>query len=121
MENLMANLYESTEELHDGFVVIRIKSGPFEGVEYTYGKIGITETDDKKYAKLILNTTVVKNPKNVILEDEFHKVAGDIVLHLLDEWLKEKEENESENRIDDITEPDDERRLLSQGDPISEE
>ena len=35
MENLMANLYESTEELHDGFVVIRIKSGPFEGVEYT--------------------------------------------------------------------------------------
>ena len=46
-------------------------------------------------------------------------LAGDIVIELLDNWLEESA-NESENRTDDITDIDDKRRFLSQGDPISE-
>lgn len=119
MENSTANLYEATEELHNGFVIIRIKSGPFEGVEYTYEKIGVEESDDKKTARLIFNPIVVKNPKDAILNDDFFKLAGDVVMHLLEKWLEENDE--PENRTDDFTNPDDKRRLLSQGDPISEE
>ena len=119
MENLTANLYEATEELHNGFVVVRIKSGPFEGVEYTYEKIGVEETEDKKSARLIFNPIIVKNPKDVILGEDFFQVAGDVVIDLLEKWIEEQDE--SENRTDDITDPDDKRRLLAQGDPVSEE
>ena len=48
MEKSMAELYEATEELHNGFVIIRIKSGLFEGVEYTYEKISVEESEDKQ-------------------------------------------------------------------------
>ena len=84
MENLTHNLYEATEELHNGFVIIRIKSGPFEGVEYTYEKIGVEETEDKKNARLIFNPIVVKNPKDVILNEDFFKLVGDVVTDLLE-------------------------------------
>lgn len=120
MENSTAKIYEATEELHNGFVIIRIKSGLFEGVEYTYEKIGVEESDDKKTAKLIFNPIVVKNPNDAILNEDFFKLAGDVVIDLLEKWIEEAE-NESENRIDNITDPDDERRLLAQGDPVSEE
>ena len=120
MEKSIIDLYEATEELHNGFVVIRIKSGPFEGVQYTYEKIGVEESEDKQTAKLIFNPIIVKNPNEVILGDDFAKVAGDVVMHLLEKWIEENE-NESEDRTDNITNPDDQRRLLSQGDPISEE
>lgn len=120
MENLIHNLYEATEELHNGFVVIRIKSGLFEGVEYTYEKIGVEETEDKQNARLIFNPIIVKNPKDVILGEEFFKLAGDVVIDLLEKWIEETN-NESENRTDNITNPDDERRLLSQSDPIPQE
>lgn len=119
MENSTLDLYEATEELYNDFVVIRIKRGPFEGVEYTYEKIGVEESEDKTKAKLIFNPIIVKNPKNAILNDDFFKLAGDVVIDLLEKWIEEN--NESENRTDDFTNPDDKRRLLSQGDPISEE
>lgn len=120
MEKSITELYEATEELHNGFVIIRIKSGEFEGVEYTYEKIGVEESEDKETARLIFNPIVVKNPKDVTLSDEFFKLVGDVVINLLEKWIEE-EKNESENRTNNIANPDDERRLLSQGDPISEE
>ena len=120
MENSIVKIYEATEETHNGFVVVRIKSGNFEGVEYTYEKIGVEETEDKKHAKLIFNPIIVKNPNNVILDDEFFKLAGDVIIDLLEKWIEETE-NESEDRADNFTNPDDERRLLSQGDPIPQE
>ena len=53
--------------------------------------------------------------------DIIHGELKDMMLEAEQELERaQKEEDESENRIDDITEPDDERRLLSQGDPISE-
>lgn len=120
MENSMSNFYEATEELHNGFVVIRIKIGQFEGVEYTYEKIGVDETPDKQSARLIFNPIVVKNPKNATLGEDFYKFAGDVIIDLLEKWIQEQD-NESTNRIDNITNTDDERRLLSQGDPIPQE
>jgi len=120
MENLMLNIYEATEQTHNGFVVVRIKTGKFEGVEYTYEKIGVEESEDKKHARLIFNPIVVKNPNNVTLNDEFFKLAGDVVIDLLEKWIEETE-NESEDRTNNFTNPDDERRLLSQGDPIPQE
>lgn len=119
MENSINNLYEATEELYNDFVVIRIKSGPFEGIEYTYEKIGVEESSDKKTAKLIFNPIVVKNPKDVIINDDFFKLAGDVVIDLLERWLEENDE--PKNRTDDFENPNDKRRLLSQGDPIFEE
>ena len=74
---------------------------------------------DKKSARLNFNINLVENPKEVIIGEEFYMLAGDIVIELLDNWLEESA-NESENRTDDITDIDDKRRLLSQGDPISE-
>lgn len=119
MENSTANLYEATEELHNGYVIVRIKTGPFKGVEYTYEKIGVEETQDKQSARLIFNPIIVKNPNDVKLDEDFFKLAGDVVIDLLEKWIEEQ--NESENRVSDITDPDDQRRLLAQGDPVSEE
>ena len=120
MEKSIKDLYEATEELHNGFVIVRIKSGKFEGVEYTYEKIGVEETEDKKSARLIFNPIIVKNPKDVILGEDFFQVAGDVVIDLLEKWIEEQD-NEPENRVDHFENPDDQRRLLAQGDPISEE
>jgi len=119
MENSINKFYEATEELHNNFVVIRITQGPFKGIEYTYEKIGVEESEDKKSARLIFNPIIVKNTSNVILDDDFYKLCGDVVIDLLDKWIEEN--NESESRTDYFENPDDKRRLLSQGDPISEE
>ena len=120
MEKSITEMYEATEELHNGFVIVRIKSGQFEGVEYTYEKIGVEESEDKKHAKLIFNPIIVKNPKDAILGEDFFKLAGDVVIDLLEKWIEELD-NEPENRIDHFENPDEQRRLLTQGDPISEE
>ena len=119
MENSIAKIYEYTEKTHNGYVVIRIRHGEYEGVEYTYEKLSVDEGIDKKSARLNFNINLVENPKEVIIGEEFYMLAGDIVIELLDNWLEESA-NESENRTDDITDIDDKRRFLSQGDPISE-
>ena len=50
MENSIAKIYEYTEKTHNGYVVIRIRHGEYEGVEYTYEKLSVDEGIDKKSA-----------------------------------------------------------------------
>jgi len=120
MEKSIKSLYEATEQIHNGFVVIKISSGLFEGIEFSYGKIDIKEDKENDRAVLHYKIDLVKNPNNVTLDEKFDKITGDIIVDLLEDWLEENE-NEFEDRIDNITNPDDKRKLLSQGDPISEE
>jgi hypothetical protein len=120
MEKSIKSLYEATEQVHNGFVVIKINSGKFEGIEFSYGKIDIKEDKENDRAVLHYKIDLVKNPNDVTLDEKFDQLTGDIVVDLLEDWLEENE-NEFEDRVDDITDTDDKRKLLSQGDPISEE
>ena len=120
MEKSISDLYEASDQTHENFVIIRIKDGPYIGIEYTYGKISVSESDDKTTAKFIFDPVIVKNPNNVKLDDVFFKLVGDILGNLLKKWIEETDD-EFEDRTDNITDIDDKRKLLSQGDPIFKE
>ena len=120
MEKPISDLYEASDQTHENFVIIRIKDGPYIGIEYTYGKISVSESDDKTTAKFIFDPVIVKNPNNVKLDDVFFKLVGDILGNLLEKWIEETDD-EFEDRTDNITDIDDKRKLLSQGDPIFKE
>lgn len=120
MEKSISDLYEATEQTHEDYVIIRITDGPYRGVEYTYGNISVAESEDKSQAKLVFDPTVVKNPNDAKLDEAFFNLVGDVLVNVLEKWIEETKD-EFEDRTDDITKPDDKRKLLSQGDPIFEE
>jgi hypothetical protein len=120
MEKSISDLYEASDQTHEDFVIVRIKDGPYVGVEYTYGKISVSESEDKTAAKFIFDPIIVKNPNDVKLDDVFFKLVGDVLVNLLENWIEETKD-EFEDRTDNITDIDDERKLLSQGDPIFKE
>ena len=68
----------------------------------------------------MFDPTVVKNPNDAKLDEAFFNLVGDVLVNVLEKWIEETKD-EFEDRTDDITKPDDKRKLLSQGDPIFEE
>lgn len=68
-------------------VAIRIMEGTYEGCVLLYGKVWIEEKDDE--AVLHFNVDLVENPRNVtIVQQDFTKFAGDLLLSKLEEEVK---------------------------------
>lgn len=65
---------------------IRIRKGPFSGLVYCYGRVGVVEQPEG--AKLEFSFDMVENPRDVDLDSKrLHKLMGDILVFLLDEQL----------------------------------
>ena len=68
-------------------VAIRIMEGTYEGCVLLYGKVWIEEKDDE--AVLHFNVDLVENPRNAtIVQQDFTKFAGDLLLAKLEEGTK---------------------------------
>lgn len=87
-------LYEFVDnELHKGFVPIRVTNGEFSGLKFIYGKIQFNEIDnDEENLSVKFDYDVIDNPKEIDLEknrENITKVLGDILVEVL---LNEMEE-----------------------------
>lgn len=69
---------------------IHIKTGQFEGVQYAYGKIGLTETKDGnatlKFNYVILDACDFAQDM-LKCSTEFNNHVGDILVHILEDSL----------------------------------
>jgi len=81
---------------------IRIKTGDFAGVEFTFGKVIVEELDDKAYIKFEYK---IHNKKELDGNEEFEKVLEVLMNSLLLHSL-ELAEVEYERRKKDIKAPD---------------
>ena len=75
----------------DEYSCIKITEGKFIGTIYHYGKVSFAPESEMKEGKLPMkfDYTVVKNPRNVDIDDgHFIDYIGDILLELLEEQVK---------------------------------
>lgn len=80
---------EALESTINGFSVIRIKTGKFEGIEFTYGSVYLKEDEAKENATIQFEYNLVKGePDNV---EEFNKLTGDLLISILEEQLNNGE------------------------------
>ena len=74
---------------------VRIKTGAWADVVYTYGKIGIVESSSKEEATLQFNYKILEAgdfEENVLQYDtDFNNHVGDILSHILQESLEHNE------------------------------
>lgn len=76
-------LVEVTDKSINGFQVIRIKKGEFEGIEYIYGSVSFEEIGDTVKLHFVYDL-VSGCPAD---EPKFHKLTGDILVSILDRQL----------------------------------
>ena len=71
---------------------IRILTGTWADVIYTYGKIGIKESSDKEEATLQFNYAIVDSgdyeSDDLVKSEEFNNHVGDILSHILTDALE---------------------------------
>jgi len=79
---------ETTKDDINGFIVIRIKKGEFEGVEFTYGAVAVNEVIGT--ATLSFEYNVIKGSNMVEANEEaFTDVAGDILMEMVTRQIAE--------------------------------
>lgn len=71
---------------------IHIKTGPWEGVQYAYGKIGLRENPDQSGATLQFNYAILEAgefDENVLkYSPDFNNHVGDILSHILTDAME---------------------------------
>jgi len=71
---------------------IHIKTGQYEGVQYSYGKIGLKESLEHDSATLQFNYAVLDSCEHdtdeLVASAEFNNYVGDILSHILTDSLE---------------------------------
>ena len=92
---------------------IRIEEGKFKGLVYIYEDVMMGE--ETKEGAMNLHFTLKpaqwKNNNHLTNEQEFHQIAGDILVSCLEKGLKEDNEFEIIYRDNDSRSLDDQRRV----------
>ena len=92
---------------------IRIEEGKFKGLVYIYEDVMMG--DETKKGGMNLHFTLKpaqwKNNNHLTNEQEFHQIAGDILVSCLEKGLKEDNEFEIIYRDNDSRSLDDQRRV----------
>ena len=92
---------------------IRIEEGKFKGLVYIYEDVMMGE--ETKEGAMNLHFTLKpaqwKNNNHITDEQEFHQIAGDILVSCLEKGLKEDNEFEIIYRDNDSRSLDDQRRI----------
>ena len=102
---------------------IRIEEGKFKGLIYFYEDVMMGEETSKGAMNLhfTLKPAEWKNNNHLTNEQEFHQIAGDILVSCLEKGLKEDNEFEIIYREHDSKSLDDQRRIHKESITISED
>ena len=102
---------------------IRIDEGKFKGLVYIYEDVMMGEETTKGGMNLhfTLKPAQWKNNNHLKHEQEFHQIAGDILVSCLEKGLKEDNEFEIIYRDNDTRSLTDQRRLHKESLTISED
>jgi len=102
---------------------IRIEEGKFKGLVYIYEDVMMGEETAKGGMNLhfTLKPAQWKNNNHITNEQEFHQIAGDILVSCLEKGLKEDNEFEIIYRDNDTESLADQRRLHKESLTISED
>ena len=102
---------------------IRIEEGKFKGLVYIYEDVMMGEETEKGGMNLhfTLKPAQWKNTNHLKHEQEFHQVAGDILVSCLEKGLKENNEFEIIYRDNDSKSLADQRRLHKESITLSED
>ena len=101
---------------------IRIEEGKFKGLVYLYEDVMMGE--ETKAGGMNLHFTLKpaqwKNNNHITNEQEFHQIAGDILVSCLEKGLKEDNEFEIIYRDNDSRSLDDQRGIHTESITLSE-
>ena len=102
---------------------IRIDEGKFKGLVYIYEDVMMGEETEKGGMNLhfTLKPAQWKNNNHLTNEQEFHQIAGDILVSCLEKGLKEDNEFEIIYRDNDSRSLDDQRRVHKESITLSED
>jgi len=102
---------------------IRIEEGKFKGLVYIYEDVMMGEETKKGAMNLhfTLKPAQWKNNNHLTNEQEFHQIAGDILVSCLEKGLKEDNEFEIIYRDNDSRSLDDQRRVHKESLTLSED
>ena len=102
---------------------IRIEEGKFKGLVYLYEDVmmGDETKDGGMNLHFTLRPAQWKNNNHLKHEQEFHEIAGDILVSCLEKGLSEKEEFEIIYREHDSKSLDDQRNIHKESITISED
>ena len=102
---------------------IRIEEGKFKGLVYLYEDVMMGEETKKGGMNLhfTLKPAQWKNNNHLTNEQEFHQIAGDILVSCLEKGLKEDNEFEIIYRDNDSRSLDDQRRIHKESSTLSED
>ena len=105
------------------FNAIRIEEGKFKGLVYFYEDVMMGEETEKGAMNLhfTLKPAQWKNNNHLTNEQEFHQIAGDILVSCLEKGLKEDNEFEIIYRDNDSRSLDDQRRVHKESITLSED
>jgi len=102
---------------------IRIEEGKFKGLVYLYEDVMMGEETEKGAMNLhfTLKPAQWKNNNHITNEQEFHQIAGDILVSCLEKGLKEDNEFEIIYRDNDSRSLDDQRGIHKESVTLSED
>ena len=102
---------------------IRIDEGKFKGLVYIYEDVMMGEETKKGGMNLhfTLKPAQWKNNNHLTNEQEFHQIAGDILVSCLEKGLKEDNEFEIIYRDNDSRSLDDQRGIHKESITLSED
>ena len=102
---------------------IRIEEGKFKGLVYLYEDVMMGEETEKGGMNLhfTLRPAQWKNTNHLKHEQEFHQIAGDILVSCLEKGLKEDNEFEIIYREHDSESLDDQRGVHKESITLSED
>ena len=105
------------------FNAIRIEEGKFKGLVYFYEDVMMGEETEKGAMNLhfTLKPAQWKNNNHLTDEQEFHQIAGDILVSCLEKGLKEDNEFEIIYRDNDSRSLDDQRGIHKESITLSED
>ena len=102
---------------------IRIEEGKFKGLVYIYEDVMMGNETEKGAMNLhfTLKPAQWKNNNHITNEQEFHQIAGDILVSCLEKGLKEDNEFEIIYREHDSKSLDDQRGIHKESITLSED
>ena len=92
--------YVFVEKPGEDFTAIKLISGPYASIVYTYGNVGFAPESEKvgEMLPMRFDYTVIENKIDANTDSqEFINHIGDILVVLLDEELKTKKDNDGKN------------------------
>ena len=96
------DLFELIPMNEENIFSLRLKEGPFKDIHYKYNKCSLDE--DGENAVLHFDYDILENIENTYDTKEFENYIGNILIHLIQEYVKENKVIYSggEGEIEDV-------------------